>query len=667
MKKQKVFKALSALTLALCGTFTVTSQALSVLPLVVNAEEKVDVIATSTAEDWFQPEKTVGQGTWSVDNGVVSVNAYGGGYAMDGATYLTKKGVALGAYEFETTIKIQDIKEGTQNPMIGIIPWYQDEDNFLFVQIKFTNSSEYLLSAEEKADGYGIEEIVFSGKYNGESKYYTATSQQENTSYNSLVIPNLKSAKKASKSADGHKLKVIFESNSSTATCYNVTIMYNDVTIGSTAAYFYNAVAKNLNVGFMAQDVKATFSDSTIKDYYSTNNNTMLARDWKESNGFTYRVLNGVDTWKFNSDESISFVTDDVTPEGESKVKSSYSVSGTNIAGYDTNRGFMVNPYKEDANGLPQNYEVSADFKLDEIPAYSGKKIVQGYGLLAWYKDDQNFVDVTIRRTISGSKLNPRIVNELVLFGWIDCSSSTIGVNVVTLPEDINLEENHTIKVQKKSTGFYVYLDDATTPLITKIIKGTENNYCYGYEGYNAKFSASKISSKPIYEGYDEIAVLDENATTWRVSGASSTAWKFNEGVISIDAKETSNELGHRSYILGSSDISDKNMNVKVTANISLGTANYSELMLSPFMVDEDNYARIGLAWKDGKTYARVRVSALSEEALINGDEPTLTLYETEISSIDLSKPVTLEASKVENTLALYVNDKLYSNNNLFK
>ena len=28
--------------------------------------------------------------------------------------------------------------------------------------------------------------------------------------------------------------------------------------------------------------------------------------------------------------------------------------------------------------------------------------------------------------------------------------------------------------------------------------------------------------------------------------------------------------------------------------------------MLSPYVVDENNYARIGLAWKDGKTYAQL-------------------------------------------------------------
>ena len=42
------------------------------------------------------------------------------------------------------------------------------------------------------------------------------------------------------------ELSVKFENNSATATCYNITVSYNDVVIGTTSAYYYNAVAKNL-------------------------------------------------------------------------------------------------------------------------------------------------------------------------------------------------------------------------------------------------------------------------------------------------------------------------------------------------------------------------------------------------------------------------------------
>ena len=482
MERKKVIKLLNASILSCLSGLMIVNSLNNAKSLKLKATNEVDVIATSSSTDWFQSEAGEGQGKWNVSNNVVSVDAFNGAYAIDGATYLTKKGTALGDFEYKANIKITELNK-VQNPMVGIIPWYLDDDNYLYVQLKFTNDSKYLLSKEEQNDGYAIEQVIVSGKYDGESKYYTATSKQENTTYDSLNIPSLKQAKTAPKAENGHNLKVKFENNSATATCYNITVSYNDVVVGTTSAYYYNAIAKNLSVGFMAQDVKAEFKDAIVTDYDATNNNVVLARDWKENNSFTYRILNGIDAWTFNDDESISFKTDAIKPSGESKVKSEYGVSGSNIAGYDTNRGFTTNPYKEDANGLPQNYEVSATFKIDEIPTYSGKKTTQGYGLLAWYKNDQNFVDVTFKRTVSGSKLSPKITNEIVLFGWIDCSSSTIGQNVYTLPADFDFTSTHSLKVLKKSTGFYVYLDNGTTPIITKNIKGTETNYYYGYEG----------------------------------------------------------------------------------------------------------------------------------------------------------------------------------------
>lgn len=658
MKKGKKIQLLNALTLSLCGGLMVLDTLSSIQTHNVKASEAYDVIAASTSADWFQTESGEGQGTWSVSDNVVSVNAYGGAYAIEGATYLTKKGTTLGDFEYSVNVKINELNK-VQNPMVGIIPWYLDDDNFLYVQLKFTDDSKYLLSAEEKADGYAIEQIIVSGKYDGESKYYTATSKQENTTFDSLSIPSLKSAKKAPTTSSGHNLKVKFENNSATAICYNITVSYDDVVIGTTSAYYYNAVARNTSVGFMAQDVKAEFKNATINDYYSTNNNVVLARDWKENNDFTYRTLNGIDSWSFKEDGSISFVTDAIKPEGESKVKSEYTVSGSNIAGYDTNRGYTLNPYREDSNGLPQNYEVSASFKLDELPTYAGKKQVLGYGLLAWYKNDQNFVDVTFRRTVSGTKLSPKVVNEVVLFGWIDCSSSLIGQNTYQLPEDFDFTANHVLKVAKKSNGFYVYLDDNKTPIISKNIKGTETNYYYGYEGYNAKYTASKITSQSIYESYDEISVLDENGAAYRVSAKESNSFVFADGKISLNAKQEGNTLTKRSYLLGTSDISDKNMTLEITADVSLGTGSYAELMLSPYVVDENNYARIGLAWKDGATYARVRACTYTEDDMDEDRDPTVTLYETKISDVDLTKTLTLKAEKIENTLALYVNDSL--------
>ena len=623
----------------------------------LKAQEKgVDIVSISEASDWFHVPKTEDQGTWSVSGSEVTVDAPGGGYAFDGANYITGKGVALGTYEFSSTIHIEQLYQ-VQNPMVGVIPWYVDESNYIYVQLKFTDSQNYLLSNDEKTDGYGIEQIICSGKFNGESKYYTATTQQENTVYDALNVASLKSAKLNPTNQQGHRIGVKFENNSATATSYSITITYNDVTVGQTYAYFYNSIAKNAGVGFMAQDVKATFKNTYINDFYAENNTYSLARDWKENNGYIYRVLNGQDVWTFNEDQSISFVTDE-KKEGN-KVVSGYKVSGSNIAGYDTNRGFIDNPNSKDEKGLPQNYELSASFKLDENPTFTGKQITQGYGLLAWYQDDQNFVDVTFRRTIKGLKAAPEYVNEVVLYGWIERSSTNVGQNVYTLPDDFDFSVNHKLTVAKKSTGFYVYLDDGQEPIIQKNVKGTNLNSKYGYTGYNAKFTGTKLESRAIYSPYDEISVLDEDENQWRASASSADGWKFEDGHISISAKENSNELTHRSYIIGSSDISDKNMAVEIEANVELGSASYSELMLSPYMVDADNYARIGLIFENGKTYAAIRSSTYTEDDIEEGNDPQVVVRRSEISNIDLSNTLKLKAEKVEETLVLYVNDQL--------
>lgn len=655
-KKLKGIVCVLGLALLSCLTLNAQQKTSRLILNAADANEK-DVIAVSADQDWYHNEKTNEQGSWTINDTSVQVDAFNGNYAMEGANLLTKQGTALGAYEFTTKITINEMNK-VQNPMVGIIPWYLDEDNYLYVQLKFTDQSNYLLSAAEKAEGYGIEQIICSGKYDGMAKYYTATAQQENTVFDALTVTALKDAKLAPTAAEGHTLTVRLENNSATATSYKISIAYNGVDIGSTYAYYYNAVAKNLSVGFMAQDVKATFTDAKINDFYATNNTAALARDFKEQNGFTYRVLNGVDVWTFNQDESISFVTDSINAEGSTKVASNYKVSGSNIAGYDTNRGFTENPYKETENGLPQNYEIQASFQMSNLPEYKGTKIVQGYGLLAWYKDDQNFVDVTIRRTVSGLKTAPTYVYEVVLYGWIACSSAPVGENIYTIETDFDPTEAHSLKVQKKSTGFYVYLDDMTQPIISKNVKGTNINYYYGYEGYNAQFKASKIESKAIYASYDEISVMDEKQNSWRVSGSEQSSWKFENGNISLKAKETGT-LTHRSYLIGQSDISDKNMSIIVNASIELGAASYSEIMLAPYIVDDNNYAQIGIAWKNNQPYARIRTSTYTDDDIDEDRDPQVTLREMKLDGIDIHNPITIKAEKIDQTLTLYINDDL--------
>lgn len=627
--------------------------AISSQPLLTFAEgDGVDIIANSSSSDWFHNDETEDQGTWNVADGKVSVDAFGGAYALDGANYITKGVSALGAYDFEALINITDVKS-VQNPMVGIIPWYEDEDNYLTVQLKFTTDADYLLSDEEKSEGYGIEQVIVSGKYDGEAKYITSTSQQENTVYDALSVNTLKSAKLAPKDASGHKIGVKLENNSATATSYKVTVTYNDVEVGSSYAYYYNAIAENDGFGFMAQDVKATFSNAYVDDYYASNTTAALARDWKKDNGFTRRVQNGNDVWSFGDDGGVSINAG--TIKESSKKVSEYKVSGSNFAGYDTNRGFTENPNKENSEGLPQNYSLSASFKHTAEIDYSGTRTTYGYGLLAWYKNDQNFVDVTLRQTITGLAAAPSYLNELVLFGWIDCSSSEVGETTYDLGESFDMSVSHTIKVEKKSNRFFVYLDEGETPLITKTVNAASLNYYYGYEGYNCEFSASALSSSPIYEAYDEIAVLDENGETYRVAGNGQDAWSFADGSIAVDSRGEEK----RSYLLKESDISDKNLTLEMEANVSLGDASYSEVLLAPFVLDENNYCRIGLMRKDGQTYAYIRASTYTEEDIDEEREPTLTVRRLPLSGVSLEGSLKLKAAKIETTLALYVNDEL--------
>lgn len=632
---------------ALVGAFAVSTPD----PIRVKAEGECDVIASTSIADWFHNKKTEDQGTWSASTTAVTVDAYDGDYAMEGANYLTPAGSAYGAYSYEATINITELN-AVQNPEVGIIPWYLDEDNYLYVEMKFTNNPDYLLSAEEKAEGYGIEQIICAGRYNGEAKYVTSTSQQENTVFDALTVASLKGAKAAPKAAAGHKLKVVLENSSATAINYQVAIYYNDVEVGSTYAYYYPAQAKNEAVGFMAQDVKASFTSAKVDDYFATNKTATLARDWKNSHDFTYRVQNGKDPWTFNDDGGVSCVTDPIK-EGTTTV-SQYRVSGSNLAGYDTNRGFTANPVKETEDGLPQNYSVEASFQLDELPEYKGTKTVLGYGLLAWYKDDENFVDVTIRRTVSGLAAAPTVKNELVLFGWLDCSSLLIGENVADLGESFDPLASHTIKVEKKSNAFYAYLDGGAEPLITKKVPGADVNYSYGYEGYNCKYSAGKIESASIYDPYDEITILDDQGKTWRVSGKSQSAWGFSSGTIHADATEAVK----RSYLLGASDISDKNMTVEAEASLNVGEG-YAEFLLAPYVVDDDNYARLGLIQKEGKVYAYISAASYTEEDMDNDKDPRTLVRELPLNDVTLGGSITLKAEKIDTTLALYVNGKL--------
>lgn len=617
----------------------------------------VDLIAASQADDWFKNpvDGTYEQGTWTASSSGVTVNSYGAAYAMEGATYLTKKGIALGAYEMESTFVINEINN-VENPMIGIIPWYVDEENYLFVQLKFTWANEYQTNSEEKADGYALQELIVSGKLNGEAKYNSSAAQQENTVFDVKTVTNLANAKRNPKNAQGHTLKVEVENSGSSGNFTKFSVYYNGASIGNVSAYYYNKIAKTAAMGFMAQDIKANFTSATFTDGYAENKTASLARDWKEENNFTYRVLNGIDPVTFGGNGSVSFKTTQTSDK-----KSEYGVSGSNFGGYNTFRAYTENLHANTDDGLPQNYEVKATFKADEIKAYTtNKEYKLGYGLLPWYKNDQNFVSATIRRIEKGKVGFQTVSYEVVLYGWIDCSNLGIGTTTYKLPETFDPLAEHTLRVEKKSVGFFVYLDDGTEPIISKRIAGTSENYCYGYEGYNVDFTASALQSKTIYSAYDEISTYDQEGAVWKNAGKSKEAWTFDDGKISVNAKETNSAKSARSYLLGTSDVSDINLTLQLVADVSLGdSAQHSELLLAPYMLDEYNFVRAGLAWKGDKVYARVYACTYTEEDELDGKEPAYFLKECEISSIDLTNPLQLTVKKIGEKVGVFVGDNL--------
>ena len=130
----------------------------------VDAASGVNIISATNEDEWFQSEHGQDQGTWTVNNDKLTVDSLGGKYSLEGATYLTEKGSALGSYEFETNIKITELNDKVQNPMVGIIPWYVDDDNYIYVQIKFVKISTLLafeidsfaLTEDEEEDGLKV-------------------------------------------------------------------------------------------------------------------------------------------------------------------------------------------------------------------------------------------------------------------------------------------------------------------------------------------------------------------------------------------------------------------------------------------------------------------------------------------------------------------------------
>ena len=646
---KRLIKIFNALIITICLSYLVLSNV-----KLANAATEVDVIAKTADNEWFQTESGTGEGTWNVSGGKVSVDSFGGNYAMDGATYLTKAGRAIGSYEFETTINIESLNPDQTSPMVGIIPWYIDDDNYLYVSLKFAKYSELntddplysMATAEEKADGAILEQILVSGRLNGESKYYTAGAQQENTTFSTSEMGVIQTNRHNPTSSSGHKLRVVFEDSSSMATQYVTSIYYNDIYISKTDIYYYNALVENVAVGFLAQDVKATFSNAKLTDDLLKNTNANNARDWKENNGFIYRTLNANDVWTFNSDETVTFNTK------EQQDGSVYKLDGVNFAGYNTARGYTNNPVKETSDGVPQNYEIKASFKLDQDLSGRGK-VEGGYGLIPWYQDDRNYVDVLLKVTKSATSTK----TELILSGWLNGSNAKVG-KVTKELEDFNPKDLHEIKVEKISSGFYVYLDGNL--LISKNVLGTETNYFYGYNGYNCQYTATKIESKAIYDSFDEIVVKDATNKLFKVSGATKDSWKITTDNISINAKEEASVFTNRSYLIGYSDVTDVNMSLEMTANVSLGARQFSELMLAPYILDEANFARIGLAWHDGKVYARVHASTyIMNEDGTYPDSPTVTRLECEINSVDLTNQITLKAEKVGKRLVLYVNGNM--------
>ena len=608
-----------------------------------------DLIAQTQGAEWFhnpvEEGTTATPGTWSSTAGSITVDAQGGNYAMQGATYLSPKGQALGAYEMEASFVINELYE-VENPMIGIVPWYVDEDNYLFVQLKFSWADQYKLTADDRADGYGLQEIIVSGRLNGEAKYNSATAQQENTVFDATGIANRRNPL----SAQGHTLKVEAEQSGSSGNFTKFTISYNGTSVGNVSAYYYNKIYKTAAMGFMAQDVNATFTSATFTDGYAENRTASLARDWMEKDGFVYRTLAGEDAWTIDSDGSVTVDSSE-----------NYSVTGTNFGTYNTNRGYTENPYAVTSEGLPQNYEVSATFKVNElVERTSSKEYKLGYGLIPWMQDDQNFVSATIRRTEKGSLTMPSVAYEVVLYGWIDCSNLGIGTTVYKLPNDFDVTEEHTLRVQKKSVGFFVYLDDGEAPIIQKRIAGTDENFGYGYEGYAVDYTATAIESRAIYQAYDEISSYDEEENIWKNAGKSQISWTFDEGTIALDAKETAAvEDGVRSYLLGTSEVTDKNLTLTATVQVSLGQDDFAEVLLAPYVVDEFNFVRAGIAWKNGTPYARIYACTYTEEDEDEGRDPAYTLKEMQLSAIDLTQEITLSAVKVGNAVGIELNGEL--------
>ena len=212
--RKNLIKIFNTLIIAICLSYLILSNV-----TIANAADAVDVIAQTKDSEWFQTESGAGEGTWSVSGGKVSVDSFGGNYAMDGATYLTKAGRALSSFEFETTINIESANSEQASPMVGIIPWYVDDDNYLYVSLKFANIS--LMNADdpllalatnaEKADGFILEQILVSGRLNGESKYYSTNAQQENTPFDTADNASLQTNRLNPTNATGHTLKVVFE------------------------------------------------------------------------------------------------------------------------------------------------------------------------------------------------------------------------------------------------------------------------------------------------------------------------------------------------------------------------------------------------------------------------------------------------------------------------
>jgi hypothetical protein len=626
------------------------------------AAGELNLIAATPAAAWVQPNE--GKGTWGFDQagGTASIDARLGSYAMDGAVAVSDRGTPLGAFEMSANIKITDFDNTTAQDgagSAGFIPWYIDKDNYLFVQMYFTyldtkydGTGLYIKSPEEIAQHCAIERITVTGVLNGEDKFKSATEKEGSTSFFSSAAGNLQTYKKDVKNAAGHNLKVKLENVGSAATFYRVSIYYENQLVGTTDIYNYVAHAKPQGAGLIAWNVRGSFSQAVINDYDATHATSALARDWVERNGFVYRVLNGKDMWTFGEGGSVSA---DTTKTADNK--SEYKVSGTNFAGYNTNRGFTVNPVAT-SGGLPQNYAVQATFKADEIPARSGSTELKfGYGMIPWYQDDFNYVDVTFRKTVSGPAATPTVKNELVLFGWIGGSSMAVGSNnIYELPEDFDMTASHTLRVEKKSIEFLVYLDGGAEPVLTKRVQGAGENYYYGYAGYGVKYTAGALSSEGVYVAYDEISVYDSDGAVRKAIGKSKTAWGFDGGSVTLAAKETGATLSKLSSLVGPSDVFSPNLTVNAVVSVAPGAgAQQTILMLSPYLFDENNYVRIGLVWRDGKTFARIRASVLSEEDAEEDKEPTVILKETEIASISTAAPLHISVEKILDTVTLAV------------